>query len=163
MPVHAVGIAEPLKLRVWLGFDMVRSAFSRDLLAGGCRLTVHVLLGRGGTKDSVDGEEAREAGSRGCGDGRGGGERRTKTGPLSTDVGSDHDPRMLPGGSIRSLSLHPFTLQLLRSQEANAAALGASLVLFHLPDDGLGASLRPQLSGQLWSSQAWLLRGPLRQ
>lgn len=89
--------------------------------------------------------------------------REGQTGPLSTDMGSDHDPRMLPGDSIRSLSLHPFTLQLLRSQEANAAALGASLDLFHLPDDGLGASLRPQPLGQLWSSQAWLLRGPLRQ
>lgn len=89
--------------------------------------------------------------------------REGQTGPLSTDMGSDHDPRMLPRDSIRSLSLHPFTLQLLRSQEANAAALGASLDLFHLPDDGLGASLRPQPLGQLWSSQAWLLRGPLRQ
>ena len=91
-PVHTVGIAKPLKLRVWRGFDMVRSAFSRNLVAGGCRLTVHVLLGRGGTKDSVDGEEAREAGSRGCGDGRAGGERRTETGALSTDVGSDRNP-----------------------------------------------------------------------
>lgn len=142
---------------------MVRSAFSRDLLAGSCRLTVHILLGRGGTKDSLDGEKAREAGLGGCGDGRGGGERRTETGPLSTDVGSDRDPQMLPGDSIRSLFLHPFTLQLLRSQEANAAALGAFLGLFRFPDDGLGASLRPQPSGRLWSSQTWLFRGPLRQ
>ena len=54
----------------------------------------------------------------------------------------------------------PFMLQLLRSQEASAAALGAFLGLFHLPDDGLGASLRPRPSGRLRSSQAWPLGTP---
>lgn len=96
----------------------------RNVVAGGCRLTVHVLLGRG-TTDSVDGDEGGRL--EGCGNGRGGGERGL--GPLSTGRG-----RSQPLNASRRLgqvALHPFTLQLLRSQDANAAALGAFSGLFH--------------------------------